>query len=59
MIALVGESGGGKSSLIKLIQRLYDPTAGAIFWDETDLRDASVLSSEKTNRARHAGNRSV
>lgn len=44
MIALVGESGGGKSSLIKLVQRLYDPTAGAITWDGTDLRDASLLS---------------
>ena len=47
MIALVGESGGGKSSLIKLVQRLYDPTAGAIFWDATDLRDAQVLSLKK------------
>ena len=47
MIALVGESGGGKSSLIKLIQRLYDPSDGAIFWDETDLCDAQVLSLKK------------
>lgn len=47
MIALVGESGGGKSSLIKLVQRLYDPTAGAIFWDDTDLRDARILSLKK------------
>ena len=47
MIALVGESGGGKSSLIKLIQRLYDASDGAIFWDETDLRDAQVLSLKK------------
>ncbi|HEY0659205.1 MAG TPA: ATP-binding cassette domain-containing protein, partial [Pyrinomonadaceae bacterium] len=47
VIALVGESGGGKSSLIKLIQRLYDPTAGAIFWDGTDLRDARILSLKK------------
>ncbi len=47
MIALVGESGGGKSSLIKLIQRLYDPTQGAIFWDEIDLRDAKILSLKK------------
>ncbi len=47
MIALVGESGGGKSSLIKFVQRLYDPTEGAIFWDETDLRDAKVLSLKK------------
>ena len=47
MIALVGESGGGKSSLIKLIQRLYDPTEGTILWDETDLRDANILSLKK------------
>jgi ATP-binding cassette, subfamily B, bacterial MsbA len=47
MIALVGESGGGKSSLIKLIQRLYDPTDGEILWDETDLRDAKLLSLKK------------
>ncbi|MEJ7860228.1 MAG: ABC transporter ATP-binding protein [Pyrinomonadaceae bacterium] len=47
MVALVGESGGGKSSLIKLMQRLYDPSRGAIFWDETDLRDASLASLKK------------
>jgi subfamily B ATP-binding cassette protein MsbA len=47
MVALVGESGGGKSSLIKLVQRLYDPTEGAIFWDEIDLRDAKILSLKK------------
>ncbi len=47
MVALVGESGGGKSSLIKLIQRLYDASDGAIFWDETDLRDARILSLKK------------
>jgi len=47
MVALVGESGGGKSSLIKLVQRLHDPTGGAIFWDEVDLRDAAILSLKK------------
>jgi subfamily B ATP-binding cassette protein MsbA len=47
MIALVGESGGGKSSLTRLIQRLYDPTEGTIYWDETDIRDATVLSLRK------------
>ncbi|MGI8468014.1 MAG: ABC transporter ATP-binding protein [Pyrinomonadaceae bacterium] len=46
-VALVGASGGGKSSLIKLIQRLYDPTTGAIFWDNTDLRDAKFSSLKK------------
>jgi ATP-binding cassette, subfamily B, bacterial MsbA len=47
VVALVGESGGGKSSLIKLIQRLYDPTSGVIFWDETDLRDCKQSSLRK------------
>ena len=47
MIALVGESGGGKSSLIKLIQRLHDVSAGAIFWDATDVRDAQILSLKR------------
>ena len=47
MVAIVGESGGGKSSLIKLIQRLYDPTGGAILWDGTDIRDAEVRSLKR------------
>ncbi len=47
MIALVGESGGGKSSLIKLIQRLYDPTAGAVTWDGIDLRDAKLADLKR------------
>lgn len=47
MIALVGESGGGKSSLIKLVQRLYDPTAGKITWDGIDLRDVKLQSLKK------------
>ena len=44
MVALVGESGGGKSSLTRLLQRLYDPSEGAILWDNVDLRDAKVRS---------------
>ncbi len=47
VVALVGESGGGKSSLIKLVQRLYDPIEGRITWDGTDLRDAQILSLKK------------
>jgi subfamily B ATP-binding cassette protein MsbA len=43
-VALVGESGGGKSSLIKLIQRIYDPITGSITWDGTDLRDVDLKS---------------
>ncbi len=47
IVALVGESGGGKSSLIKLVQRLYDPTGGSILWDDVDLRDTRVVELKK------------
>jgi ATP-binding cassette, subfamily B, bacterial len=38
-IALIGENGEGKTTLVKLMTRLYDPTAGAIYLDGVDLRD--------------------
>jgi subfamily B ATP-binding cassette protein MsbA len=44
MVALVGESGGGKSTLTKLIMRSHDPARGAVVWDGTDLRDAQLAS---------------
>jgi subfamily B ATP-binding cassette protein MsbA len=44
MVALVGESGGGKSTLTKMIPRFHDPTGGAVVWDGTDLRDARLSS---------------
>jgi subfamily B ATP-binding cassette protein MsbA len=42
MVALVGESGGGKSSLTKLVPRFHDPTSGRVLWDDTDLRDVRL-----------------
>ncbi|SFF01774.1 ABC transporter ATP-binding protein [Alteribacillus iranensis] len=41
-IALVGMSGGGKSTLVSLIPRFYDVTAGAIKLDGKDIRDYKV-----------------
>jgi ABC-type multidrug transport system fused ATPase/permease subunit len=43
-IALVGESGGGKSTTAKLIARFYDPLEGAVRIDGTDLRDVQLRS---------------
>ncbi len=38
-IALVGLNGSGKSTFIKLLIRLYDPTSGAIFYNGKDIRE--------------------
>jgi ABC-type multidrug transport system fused ATPase/permease subunit len=43
-IALVGESGGGKSTTAKLVARFYDPARGAVRVDGTDLRDVELRS---------------
>jgi ABC-type multidrug transport system fused ATPase/permease subunit len=43
-IALVGESGGGKSTMAKLLGRFYDPDEGAIRVDGVDLRDLELSS---------------
>ena len=44
MVALVGESGGGKSTLTKLLPRFHDPSSGQVFWDGMDLKDATIAS---------------
>ena len=43
-IALVGQTGGGKSTLAKLIARFYDPRTGSVSVDGTDLRDVRLGS---------------
>jgi ATP-binding cassette subfamily B protein len=44
LVALVGPSGAGKTTLTYLIPRLYDPTAGRILLDGHDLRDVTLES---------------
>jgi ATP-binding cassette subfamily B protein len=41
-VALVGETGAGKSTIVKLIARFYDPTAGRVTVDGHDLRDLDM-----------------
>jgi ATP-binding cassette subfamily B protein len=43
-LAIVGHTGSGKSSLINLIPRLFDPPAGTIFVDGQDIRDWPLAS---------------
>jgi ATP-binding cassette subfamily B protein len=43
-VALVGPTGAGKSTLAKLLSRLYDPTEGTIAFGGVDLRDATLRS---------------
>ena len=44
IIALVGPSGGGKSTLADLIPRFYDPTEGQIILDGNNIKDVSIES---------------
>ena len=40
--ALVGSNGTGKSTIVKLLCRFYDPTRGSVLWDGVDLRELPV-----------------
>ena len=43
-VALVGPSGGGKTTLANLLPRFYNPTAGQIFLDGVDIQDIKLTS---------------
>jgi len=44
MVAIVGRSGAGKTTLVNLLPRFYDVTAGAILIDGVDVRDVTIAS---------------
>lgn len=48
MIALVGATGVGKSTLVSLLERFYEPVEGRVLLDDTDIRDIT-LSSLRSN----------
>jgi len=44
VLALVGSSGGGKSTLVNLIPRFFDVSSGSLTFDGTDIRDVTLAS---------------
>jgi len=63
VVALVGPSGGGKSSIVKLVERFYLPSAGAVRMDGRDVgvygekwlrRRVAIVSQEPTLYARRS-----
>jgi ATP-binding cassette, subfamily B, bacterial len=47
-VALVGENGAGKTTITKLLARLYDPTEGTITLDGVDLKEYDLVSLRHT-----------
>jgi subfamily B ATP-binding cassette protein MsbA len=47
VVALVGETGSGKTTLANLLARFYDPTGGRVTMDGKDLRDLRIASLRK------------
>lgn len=43
-VALIGSTGSGKSSIVSLVPRFYDPTAGQVLVDGRDVRDLTLAS---------------
>ena len=50
-MALVGESGSGKSTVVGLIERFYDPQAGAVLLDGIDIRQYNLRWLRQQARA--------
>lgn len=41
-VAMLGENGAGKSTVLKLLCRFYDPTAGTVYMNDKDIRDFDI-----------------
>ena len=59
MVALVGESGGGKSTLTKLLPRFHDPLAGSVLWDGVGPARRADSKFARANSFSYPGNRSL
>ena len=47
IVALTGESGAGKSSLVSLLPRIFDPQLGKIYFDGVDIKDLDLVQLRK------------
>ena len=51
----MGATGAGKTSIIQLLQRLYDATDGSIYVDDVNIRDMSLKQLRSNISIVHAG----
>lgn len=47
VIAFVGESGGGKTTILNVLSRFYEPNSGSIYFDNVDIQDINVQDVRK------------